>query len=127
MLKKVLAGTAVAVMIASLSPVITMANNMGNGGTIATTPSTLQSDVTINEHSGEITLRSPGAVNESVTTLRLNLTSDEEFEFNFCPGAENKFDIYYANNIGSKNINIYIYRMNQLFDENSSVVIGNVT
>ncbi|MDE7098919.1 MAG: hypothetical protein K2O60_07205, partial [Ruminococcus sp.] len=127
MLKKVLAGTAVAVMIASLSPVITVANNMGNGGTIATTPSTLQSDVTINEHSGEITLYSPGAVNESVTTLRLNLTSDEEFEFDFCPGAENKFDIYYANNVDSKNINIYIYRKKQLFDENSAVVIGNVS
>ncbi|MDE5854396.1 MAG: hypothetical protein K2H19_04965, partial [Ruminococcus sp.] len=128
MLKKILAGTAAVVMIASVSPIMTIANNMGNGGTSANIPSILQSDVTINAHSGEVTLRSPGAVNESVTTFRLNLTSDEEFEFYFYEDAGDKFNISYdSNNNSKKDVNIYIYKQDSLFDENSSVVIGRVT
>ncbi|MDE6784839.1 MAG: hypothetical protein K2J26_05650, partial [Ruminococcus sp.] len=129
MLKKVLAGSAAVVMLVSLSPVMSIANNIRGGGTSATIPSTLRSNVTIDAYSGEVTLISPGAVTESVTTFRLNLTSLKEIEFTFCEDADEKFDMYdYSISDDSKDINIYVYKQDSLFDnENNSVVIGNVS
>ncbi|MDE5772360.1 MAG: hypothetical protein K2I06_12170, partial [Ruminococcus sp.] len=128
MLKKVLAGTAAALLLASISPIMTIANNTGNGGTSATIPSTLRSSVTVDAGSGEVTIISSGAKDEKITTFRLNLTSLKAIDFQFCENAESMFDIYYSKlSDDSKSLNIYVYKQNSLFDDNDSLVIGTVS
>lgn len=107
---------------------MTIANNMGNGGTSATLPSTLRSNVTIDAYSGEVTLISSGAKDEKITTFRLNLTSLKAIDFQFCENAGSIFDIYDAKlSDDLKSLNIYIFSQKSLFDDNDSLVIGTVS
>ena len=135
MLKKVLAGLAAFMMLVSVSPIITIANNIEEGGTSITAedsgvpeniPSTLQSKVTINKNNGQIVLESNGALKESITTLRLRITSYHNINFTFDENAGDIFDIYdYYLTEDKNDLNVYVYQEESLFDPNNdSVIIG---
>ena len=135
MFKKFLAGTTAILMLASVSPLMTVANTIGIGSNVSTTvPSEFRSNISV-DLNGKVTLSSRGAADVNIATLMLIFTSSKEFSFNlsekFTTTDSKKTSLNKVNstkNATDKKTVVTIIISNSdsapIFEENGSVVLG---